>query len=224
MPLSRLQGNRPLSWNRSATSLRALGVADEGKAYGVIGRARWPASSPALRWEWSWGELKPLAPGLLCQSRPRRSVRAGPATCRCAVSWTRRREPLHRVRAEHAPAARRVLDRDRRVDLDRYDVLRFRWKMADDPPRRPSPSRAIPRPMASWRNYYLLKRPNPPGQWQDVWLDLRQDDDGVVLERHRCPQARSGSASRWRFPIWGSFPSALRYAFAWPISASCAIP
>ena len=110
-----------------------------------------------------------------------------------------------------------------RVDLDRYDVLRFRWKMAGDPATATVSIEGYPAPDGR-RNYYLFKRPNPPGQWQDVWLDLRQDDDGVVLERHRCPQARSGSASRWRFPIWGSFPSALRYAFAWPISASCAIP
>jgi len=29
------------------------------------------------------------------------------------------------------------------------------------------------------RRYYLRKRPNPPGQWQKVFLDLRLDDDSA---------------------------------------------
>lgn len=76
-----------------------------------------------------------------------------------------------------------------RVDLDRYDVLRFRWKMAGDPATATVSIEGYPAPDGR-RNYYLLKRPNPPGQWQDVWLDLRQDDDGVVLEKAQVPAGK----------------------------------
>ena len=62
---------------------------------------------------------------------------------------------------------------------DRYDALEFRWQLgAADADVAVSIEGYSENRL---RHYHLRKRPNPLGQWQKVFLSLRQDDDGALL-------------------------------------------
>lgn len=62
-------------------------------------------------------------------------------------------------------------------DLDQYDALEFSWKLGDSDANVVVSIEGYPE--NSMRQYYLRKRPNPRGHWQQVFLSLRQDDDGA---------------------------------------------
>ncbi|MCM8770018.1 MAG: hypothetical protein NC911_10210 [Candidatus Omnitrophica bacterium] len=102
--------------------------------------------------------------------------------------------------SEDMPALRRVIDQDTgqwvleyaessplktRVfytEIDQkqvkgYDTLRFRWKLMADNTWVQVQVSGYPEPGREKRNYYLNKRPPIKNQWQEVWLDLKLDDD-----------------------------------------------
>ena len=108
------------------------------------------------------------------------------------------------ARSDQAPPLRRVVDeptgrpaleyaetsplkaRLYYVDLDRdrlagADTLQFAYREVGAPARVMAIVHGYPR-ANDQRRYYLHKRPQPHGQWQQVWLDLHHDDDGDWFE------------------------------------------
>jgi len=106
--------------------------------------------------------------------------------------------------AEDAPALRRVVDaptgrvcleydeqtplkhRSYATEIDREavagaDTLALAYKVVDAPARVFVAVHGYPEP-GDQRRYYLHKRPQPRGRWQQVWLDLGHDDDGDWFE------------------------------------------
>ena len=63
------------------------------------------------------------------------------------------------------------------ADLAGTDTLRFQWKVAGDAARVQAIVHGHPY-FPERKRYFLHKRPNPPGEWQEAFLDLRHDDDG----------------------------------------------
>jgi len=63
--------------------------------------------------------------------------------------------------------------------LANYEALEFRWELAAADADVVVSIEGYPE--NSLRHYYLRKRPNPPGKWQKVFLNLKQDDDGAIL-------------------------------------------